>query len=684
MAFKKRLQILEDTQVNITSEYGRAKNSKKRTSCSIVINGLLMTSLVLGMTVNPIAVDAVEPPRVNMVEGYEGLPVTDAVDEENDADVYADVDGFTDAEDTETEQEFNQLQESRLESKGVKETKLAGTDRYKTAVEISKAGWSTTDKALLVNGKALPDALCASPLADEYNAPILLTEKDSINADTLSELKRLGVKEITVIGSEGVISKAQVDSLVSQGFKVERIGGVDRYDTSLKIANKLKGIYQAKGTGARKVAFIANGVKGLADATSVSSPAGIKDAVILYSNGSNLNGIKGYIEGSTDEVYIIGGETVISKEIEAELRRTNKKITRIAGTDRKDTNAKVIKEFFPEKDISNVYVAKDGMGAEDQLVDGLAVGSLASKNKVPVILASDNLGKGQEEVIKSKKVSAVTQVGDGKNATATKQVVGIINAIAQPEPEDGMKLPTLTFAKEQSLVMSSRGGYQKPSYNTIEGTINVKYGDSKTVPHSYGSKNVREYEKVLNHVKDALKDINFRLSSDWVYLQHFLNNGNKHLEDSFIDPVLQRNGMNGRYKDWRVDNKHLITGLQKGIVSRADAEKLMTYNAVVSHVSRKTPDGTVITDASVHSAYEYIFEQKNSCQTYAQFLSSIGDVIGMNTMVAGSTGHVDVQVQVGNYWWVNGRTPGLNKTDNVFQKLTVVEAPTYNMSSYWK
>lgn len=81
----------------------------------------------------------------------------------------------------------------------VKETKLAGSDRYKTAVEISKAGWNSANKALLVNGTALPDALCASPLADEYDAPILLTEKDKLNADTLTELKRLGVKEVTII-----------------------------------------------------------------------------------------------------------------------------------------------------------------------------------------------------------------------------------------------------------------------------------------------------------------------------------------------------------------------------------------------------------------------------------------------------------------------------------------------------
>ena len=56
---------------------------------------------------------------------------------------------------------------SLANSVSVKEDSLIGEDRYKTAVEISKAGWNITNKALLVNENALSDALCASPLADE-------------------------------------------------------------------------------------------------------------------------------------------------------------------------------------------------------------------------------------------------------------------------------------------------------------------------------------------------------------------------------------------------------------------------------------------------------------------------------------------------------------------------------------
>ena len=560
----------------------------------------------------------------------------------------------------------------------VKETKLAGSDRYKTAVAISKAGWATANKALLVNGTALPDALCASPLADEYDAPILLTEKDKLNADTLTELKRLGVKEVTIIGSVHVVSNAQEEQLVKEGFKVERIGGEDRYDTSLKIANKLKGIYQAKGNTGRKTVFLANGVKGLADATSVSSPAGIKDAVILYTNGTNLNVVKRYIETSCDDVYIIGGTSVVSQGVEDELRNTtNKGIKRLAGATRKDTNAKVINEFFPNKEVDKVYVAKDGMGEDNHLVDGLAVGSLASKNNSPVVLASDNLADSQRSVISSKTVKEAVQVGEGKNATPYAQTVGIINAIAQPEAEDGMKLPTIQFAKEGNMLMTGRGGYNKPQWNTISGNLYVKWGNPNTVPHSYGSKNQAEYDYVVNFVKDRLKTINFRLQPDWVYLQHFIKNGNKNLDDNYIDPVLAKNGIDVRYKTWKNSNNYIIIGLQKGIVSVEDAEKLCMYNSAVSHVLH----GITYTDdktGSAYSAYDVLVNKKGDCDATAQLDLIVADMLGLCGMIGGSEGHQDVMVRIGGYWWVDGIKPTLNATDNVFQKLSVVyEAPTY-------
>src|SRR5690606_27239650 len=56
-------------------------------------------------------------------------------------------------------------------------SRLAGADRYSTAIQISKAQFA--DKAasavVLAPGTDYPDALVAAPLAKATNAPLLLT-----------------------------------------------------------------------------------------------------------------------------------------------------------------------------------------------------------------------------------------------------------------------------------------------------------------------------------------------------------------------------------------------------------------------------------------------------------------------------------------------------------------------------
>lgn len=613
---------------------------------------------------------------------------------------------FTNEEDA--EQEFNQLQNARLNARGVKETKLAGSDRYKTAVGVSKAGWSTSNKAILVQGNALADALTVAPLAEEYNVPILLTEKDKLNQDTLNELKRLGVKEITLIGSEGVISEVQSNLLKSQGFKVERIGGIDRIDTSVKVAYKLKDMYKAKGSTQRKTVFVANGTKGLADATSVASPAGMKDAVILYTNGTNLNGIKGYITSSADEVYLVGGTSVISQGVENELKNTtNKKITRLSGTDRKETNAKVVNEFFPHTDVNKVYIAKDGSGNEGELVDALAVGSLAGREKNPVIIASGDLSASQKTLIDKKEIKEVVQVGDGKNATAMKQAVGIINAVAQPEPEDSMRLPNITFTPEQRLYKVEGGEYrvsgQAESF-ILDAPMYVKYGDktwgdeeSGFGGHTYGTNSQSEYDKCVSHVQNALKTVNYRYEPEWVYMMHYVNGGKA---DNFVDPILQKKGRKTTYGQWKKSNSAMLSYISSGKLSKKDAEKLMIYNSALAHVERLTKVPTVtVPNGDAWSAYHRIFggvAQDADSEAYYKLI--IADVLGLNAVIMtnDTSNHFDshlIALPAGNYWWYNGKTV-VNKSNSkspLLQTETfmihmngILNAPQFNMNHLWK
>lgn len=305
-------------------------------------------------------------------------------------------------------------------AKSLKQLKLVGKNRYETAVKVSKSGWNKANNVILVNSNALSDALIVTPLAKVKDAPILLIDKNSIPEDTRIEINRLGAKNITLIGGEGVISSNVENQLKKEGYNVTRIGGNDRVQTSINVANELNRLEYFEDV------VVVNGYKGLADATSIAAISGSNTIPILYTNGSNLNGIKKFIEQNADNVYIVGSTSVVSTGLESELKRADLKVERLGGKDRKDTNAKVINKFYNGVDLNCVFVVKDGSEKESELVDGLAVGVLAAKLESPVILASDGLSKSQQDFLRGKDVIVGVQVGGGANDKSYNEAINIL------------------------------------------------------------------------------------------------------------------------------------------------------------------------------------------------------------------------------------------------------------------
>ena len=286
--------------------------------------------------------------------------------------------------------------------KSPKEEKLIGEDRFDTAIKISQSGWNNgSERVFLVNSNSL---------ASKLDAPILLTNKNSIPYNVIEEIKRLNPAEVILIGSEGAISSSVKESLEDMEVLVSRIGGADREETSLLLTRQLD---DTGDLGVSKVAVV-NGYNGLADATSISSPAASDNTAIIYTGKDSIRSeAKNFITQNSTKTYIVGGEYSISKKLEGQLVNSE----RLAGTDRKDTNAKVLEKFYGKSSkVNNMYFAKDGSGREADLVDGLAAGVLASKTKSPVVLASGSLSSAQKSFIKKVKADKFVQVGGGKNS----------------------------------------------------------------------------------------------------------------------------------------------------------------------------------------------------------------------------------------------------------------------------
>jgi uncharacterized repeat protein (TIGR02543 family) len=368
-------------------------------------------------------------------------------------------------------------------------TLLEGPDRYATAIKIVQAGWSQSDNVIIARGDDLADALAAAPLAyAKDKAPVLLTKRDELSTGVLNELKRLGAKNVYIVGGTGAVSTAVEDAL--KDFTVKRISGKDRVDTSYQIA------LEAFEVEPEEV-VIANGLA-YSDALSISSIAAIKGMPILLVVKNKLTDdqVK-YIEGKT--VYAIGGTGVLSKEVVLAA-----KAIRISGADRYETNAAILNKF--EQDYSSIYIAK---GTKENLVDALAGSALAAKGNNPIVLVGrnssinvklaeairNNINGKSEEILLGGEVSKSaadaievlkTQVSLYK--TTDDLTVKIILSKTKVKPLDTIKfeiepndtLSAPTNSDDNVIVIKSRLDETKeidlhPSYNESTGKYELEY-----------------------------------------------------------------------------------------------------------------------------------------------------------------------------------------------------------------
>lgn len=303
-------------------------------------------------------------------------------------------------------------------------TTLRGENRYETAVKISRDGWQKSDTVIIVNGdnKKLVDGLAATPLASIKNAPILLSNNNELPKQTVDEIKRLNPSKVIAIGGESAMPNKVVNSIksINQNIVVQRIGGQTRYETSLNIAKEID-----KTNNITKI-YVGAGY-GEADSLSISPVAGKEKAPIILTQQDGLDQkTYEYIKSqNVADGYIIGGkEKVSDKAINQIDAITSKDISnnRISGDSRQDTNAKVLEKFYGNTQLEGVVLAKDY-----DLVDALSVGPLAAKKDMPVVLATKDISKFQEEILVKKKSTKIYEIGGGIESSAINKLKNLLN-----------------------------------------------------------------------------------------------------------------------------------------------------------------------------------------------------------------------------------------------------------------
>ena len=328
-------------------------------------------------------------------------------------------------------------------------TRISGSSRFATAANIAYETFRSAETVVLAYGYNYVDALAGVPLAAAINAPILLSDKNTVPAETVQAIKTLGAKKVIILGGRGVISETAEAALKDLDLSVERISGSSRYDTAVKIAEKL-----SETSGDPTDVFFVSSDK-YADALSVSSVAAAKHAPIIYlpKTGSIDEATSAYLDslnGSLTNAYVIGGSGVISDEVmhaagkalgflDVELdpdvtyldpvdpEELKSRFVRIKGSSKYETCVEVNKKFADVLTGSSICVATG-----EDFPDALAGGVFAALSKSPMILVNGKtspltLSETQKDLLKTRAAQRIYVFG-GKSAVSDDHVQTIAKA----------------------------------------------------------------------------------------------------------------------------------------------------------------------------------------------------------------------------------------------------------------
>ena len=154
--------------------------------------------------------------------------------------------------------------------------------------------------------------------------------------------------------------------------KHEKIIGSDRYETAAKMADKM---------GSYNTVILVNSDKSMADGLSAASLSGKKNAPILLVKQDKIPKATMDRIKKANNVYIVGGENAISKNVEKKLKESGKKINRIAGKDRYDTSREIAKLLGG---YDKAFIVNGAKGE----ADAMSVSAVAAKYGAPILLTN--------------------------------------------------------------------------------------------------------------------------------------------------------------------------------------------------------------------------------------------------------------------------------------------------------
>ncbi|WP_455525356.1 cell wall-binding repeat-containing protein [Peptostreptococcus stomatis] len=407
------------------------------------------------------------------------------------------------------------------DSAGSTVERIGGINRYETCVNISKKSFDNSDVAILASGQKVHDALTSGGIAAKLKAPLLLTKKDTLPNVVMDELKRLKVKRVIFVGGEQSISKS-LENQLAKTFKVQRVSGKDRYETSIKLAEELN-----KTSKQENIIVNANTV----DALSAGPVAAKLNRSIILTDGKNLpEGSKSVVDINSSSNIMIGGtDSMNIKGLKGD---------RISGINRYETSTKIAEKYYQGN--NDKVVLANGTN----YIDALSAINLVLSKKAPVLLAktdaldasvskyleknakgayllggedsiSASLSKSIEKTIKDAQSKDSKRTDDRKNENKKPDN----NNPDNKKPEDPIEYDEVKVLKDGKYEVEAEGFSKLATSGKNNKLIaTVENGKIKDINFEYNDTNLDAYKNPFGKNRDRLfeklKNNNYFLDKD--------------------------------------------------------------------------------------------------------------------------------------------------------------------------
>ena len=296
-----------------------------------------------------------------------------------------------------------------------------------------------------------------------------LTFKKTVNKEEVVNVVRITTNDFSKLDffANGIKATTKTihnnQTVKTRKFPVQKLAGSNREETAVKVAKENADIKTVAENGNIVLVNRDSLVDGLAAAPLAASVknqnnnvgSGNYVAPILLTNANGIpKATKDYMKevvahqrvGALDKVtvYLVGGEAVISKAVENDLKEIGLRVVRAGGKDREATSLKVAEIIRKDANANNVAQTEAFLVGADGEADAMSVAAYAAEHTTPIIVESRK-GLSEESV----------EFFKGYKNTSAKDVtiIGgetVVSAATEAKLDaEGLKVERLSGAKRQ-------------------------------------------------------------------------------------------------------------------------------------------------------------------------------------------------------------------------------------------